>query len=111
MGKVANFCFREIPDHFDHVELDEFIIMPNHIHGLIGITDVETRHAVSLREHTNNFGPLKKESLSTIIGSYKSAVTKSIRKHHNPHFAWQARFYDHVVRNEHSLEKFKTTFC
>lgn len=112
MGEVADSCWAEIPDHFDHIELDEYVVMPNHVHGIIGIMDVETlpekvktRHAVSLREHTNKFGPLKKGALSTIIGSYKSAVTGEIRESHNPNFGWHPRFYDHVIRNEYSLEK------
>jgi len=45
----------------------------------------------------------KSGSLSTIICSYKSAVTRSIRKHHNPIFAWQSRFFDHVIRIENSM--------
>ncbi len=112
MGEVADSCWVEIPDHFDHVELDEYVVMPNHVHGIIGITDVETQHtdvktqhAVSLREHTNKFGPLKMGSLSTIIGSYKSAVTKSIRKTHHPNYSWHPRFYDHVIRHKYSLER------
>ena len=112
-GEIANKCWMEIPNHFDNVELDKFIIMPNHVHGIICIVEsqndynainVETRHAVSLPEQKNKFGPLKKGSLSTILGSYKSAVTRSIRKHHYPKFEWQPRFYDHVIRNENSLE-------
>ncbi|MFQ6677375.1 MAG: transposase [Fidelibacterota bacterium] len=105
LGKIAEECWNEITDHFGNVELDEFVIMPNHVHGIITILDVETRRAVSLLEHINKFGPLKKGSLPIIVGSYKSAVTRLIRKHNTPNFAWQRRFYDHVNRNEDSLEK------
>ncbi len=41
----------------------------------------------------------------TIIGSYKSAVTRFVRKDNNPKFAWQSLYYDHVIRNEFALEK------
>ena len=102
MGDIAEKCWIEIPNHFENEELDEFIVMPNHIPGIICI--VETRHAVSLQENKNKFGPLKKGSLSTIVGSYKSAVTRTIHKNENPDFKWQPRFYDHVVRNEIALE-------
>jgi len=50
------------------------------------------------------FGPLKKGSLSTIVGSYKSAVTRTIQKTESPDFNGNPRFYDHVVRNEIALE-------
>ena len=62
--------------------------------------DVECN--VSTSKYMSNIS-LKSGSLSTIIRSYKSAVTRSIRKHHNPKFAWQSRFYDHVIRNEIAL--------
>ena len=43
-------CWLEIPNHFENVKLDEFIVMPNHVHGIIAI--VETRHATSLHQNT-----------------------------------------------------------
>lgn len=71
-----------IPKHFNNAELDEFIVMPNHIHGIIKLTErfVGTRHAVSLRER---FGKPMDGSIPTIIRSYKSAVTKQINEKHN----------------------------
>lgn len=64
----------------------------------------------SLQENKNKFGPLKKGSLSIMVGSYKSVVTRFIRKHHNSDFKWQSRFYDHVIRNETALEKIQPYF-
>ncbi|MDP6628343.1 MAG: transposase, partial [Candidatus Marinimicrobia bacterium] len=40
MGEIADSCWTKIPNHFPNVELDEYIIMPNHIHGIIGINDI-----------------------------------------------------------------------
>lgn len=102
-GEIAHNEWMKTELLRDNVQLDEFVIMPNHIHGIIEILNVETRLAVSLPEHRNKFGPLKKGSLSTIIGSFKSSVTKRIYEKH-PQFAWQSRFYEHIIRNEHSLE-------
>ncbi len=104
IGNIVQDLWLEIDKHFNFVRLDEFIVMPNHIHGIIEILNVETRHAVSLPEHINNFGPLAKGSLSTIIGSYKSAVTRTIRNQHNSKFAWQPRFWDHIIKNDTSYE-------
>ena len=52
IGKIAENCWQEIPHHFQHVKLDEFIFMPNHVHGILILTDthkgVGTPHVVSL---------------------------------------------------------------
>lgn len=55
-GKIADDCWSGIPAHFEKVELGEFQIMPNHVHGIIIINDpVETRHALSLTHHHHFF--------------------------------------------------------
>ncbi len=56
-GEVARTCFEEIPYHFAHAEVDAFVVMPNHLHGIIVIThgtDVEAQHAVSLPIHRSD---------------------------------------------------------
>lgn len=107
-GIVAEKCWVAIPEHFENVELDEFIIMPNHIHGIVGIDGEYFRGRdvacnVSTSKQMSNISP-KPGSLSAIIRSYKSAVTRNIRKYHNPNFAWQPRFYDHIIRTKTALE-------
>ncbi len=112
-GKLAKNFWLEIPKHFPFIKLDAFIVMPNHIHGIIiidGDDDVETLHATSLQTQTrtefmSRISP-KKNSLSVVIRSYKSVVTKHARKI-NPDFSWQPRFYDHIIRNEKSLYKIR----
>jgi putative transposase len=51
-GAIAQRCWEKIPKHFSNVQLDEYSIMPNHVHGILILTErmVVTRHAVSLRE-------------------------------------------------------------
>lgn len=96
-GKIAEQCWREIPEHFKNVELGEFIIMPNHVHGIIIINEsvsVETGHALSLPRRFRNQG---KNTISAMVGSFKSAVTK-IARAVNPVFGWQSRFHDHIIR-------------
>jgi len=96
LGIIVQKCWNDIPNHFPEVELDYSVIMPNHIHGIIIINPtVETGHAPSLQKHL--------PSLSNIIGSFKSAVTKSAYEKGYSSFAWQPRFYDRIVRNEKEL--------
>jgi len=53
IGGVANSCWEEILDHLDNVELDEYVVMPNHVYGIIEITDEKTRHVVYRRDAIN----------------------------------------------------------
>ena len=104
MGKIAEAEWIKTCELRDNVILNEFVIMPNHVHGIIQLlgdeyTSRDVARNVSTSEHMSNISP-KSGSLSTIVHSYKSAVTRSIRKHHHPKFEWQPRFYDHVIRND-----------
>jgi putative transposase len=110
-GIIAQECWKKIPEHFKYVLLDEFIVMPDHIHGVIIITDdktVGTRHTVSLRGY-KKFGHPECGSLSTIVGSYKSAVTKQIHELHHEQQTpvWQSRYYDRVIRNQKELDNIR----
>lgn len=78
-GNIADECWRAIPEHFPFVELGAHVIMPNHVHGIIQITDVG-RGAAMLRPYNDNVKP---GSLGTIVRSYKSAVSYRIHKEHN----------------------------
>ena len=105
VGEIAVQCWREIPHHHAGIELDEFVIMPNHMHGIVIICNsVETLHATSLRRETSmsKISP-KARSLGVIIRSYKSAVTRLAGLAGFKKFAWQARYYDHIVRDKNSL--------
>ena len=116
----------------NNIRLDEWIIMPNHIHGIIIIEDapVETgRWAVStsnshqaistsnthraLSPHINNNKNqyrtkiLIPNSIGSIIGQFKSVCTKKIRNRGHKYFKWQHRFYDHIIRDEHELQNIR----
>lgn len=98
-GEVVKNTWLEIPKHFQNVKLDEFIIMPNHIHGIIIINNpVGTGHALSYN---------KNNDLSIIIGSFKSAATKQINQLNNGSFIWQRYFYDHIIRTTNSLKNIR----
>jgi REP element-mobilizing transposase RayT len=114
IGLIAHTYWAEIPQHFDHVSLDEFVIMPDHMHGIICIDEkreiirptAETYNYTSLpitkNQHFQNLSA-PANSLSTIIRSFKSAVTIGGRKI-NPNFEWQSRFHDHIIRDVQSLD-------
>ncbi|MBT4315002.1 MAG: hypothetical protein HOD54_02835 [Candidatus Magasanikbacteria bacterium] len=100
-GQIAQDCWLDALNHFRGIELGEFIVMPNHVHCIVVITGdggvARNGHAHSLRDMRSH------QKLPTIIGSYKSAVTKKINKLGiNITFGWQKSYYDHIIRNEKS---------
>ena len=107
-GLIASDCWQDIPNHHSFVELDKFVIMPNHMHGVlcfVGDTDVAAAVAATPASPIRAHGPLSK-SLGSVIGSYKSAVSRTINKL-RPGAAsnlWQTNYYEHIVRNDRSLD-------
>lgn len=111
IGKLATECWSNIPQHFPFVELGEFVIMPDHIHGIIIINKInENEFQIPFNEinqpfyqstYRNKFGPQSK-NISSIIRGFKVGVTKNA-KPINPEFKWQERFHDHIIRNEKSF--------
>ncbi|MEW6703102.1 MAG: transposase [Bacteroidota bacterium] len=101
LGMIAEKYWNEIPNHFKNVELDCYVIMPNHLHGIIIIN--EQRRDVACNVSTmNKYAPIspKTNSLSVIVRSFKSAGTKQIHELGYLNFYWQSRFYDRIIRNE-----------
>jgi putative transposase len=113
-GKIADECWRAIPEHFPNVDLGVHVIMPNHAHGVIVIRDdVSTSHfgmiddgrrgAAMLRPYDDNSNShkinVKPGSLGAIVRSYKSAVSYRINKEHNATGIWQRNYYEHIIRN------------
>jgi len=105
LGQAAVDCWLQIPDHFPDVYVDGFVVMPNHVHGIVIInkSSVETQNFASLQKTApqtsmNKFGP-QSRNLASIIRGYKIGVTKFARQNGIP-FVWQPRYYDHVIRNE-----------
>jgi REP element-mobilizing transposase RayT len=106
-GNIVQECWIAIPEHFPKVILDEFVIMPNHVHGIIVIAEtprVGATHASPLHKHPR--GP-QRQSVGAIVGSFKSAVTKRINECRaapsEP--VWQRNYYEHVIREEASLNR------
>jgi putative transposase len=107
MNQYANIvqrCLRELPEHYPDIMLDEFIIMPNHVHGIIIIIDDAV--GTGLRPVPTR---IKRYSLSEIVRAFKSFSARHInmiRKTTDTPI-WQRSYYDHVVRNERSLNRIR----
>jgi len=117
LGEITHRLWLEIPKHYPYVFLDEFIVMPNHIHGILTINrqinnNVATQDFASLPcftpltlGHDNKFAP-QSGNLGAIIRGFKIGVKKYAIVN-NLDFQWQPRFYDHIIRNQESLDRIR----
>jgi putative transposase len=104
LGDQVRAGWLEIPRHFPGVELDVFVIMPNHFHGILvlpGKDEPCLEVAVDLPR-----GP-QKQSLGAIVGSFKAAVSRQSRHlRESPEMAlWQRNYYERILRDEKSLDR------
>jgi len=102
MGKKVEEFWLSIPDHFLNVSLDEYVIMPNHIHGIVLI-----RNEPSNDHQEKAFQKIPTGSISSIIRSYKATVTRHFRQNGFTSFQWQRGFYEHVIRSEKAMNSIR----
>jgi putative transposase len=96
IGQVANDYWTEIPKHYPFVNLDEFVIMPNHIHGILVFNKPDYNES-----KPNQFG-IQSKKLGAVIRGFKS-TTKRFANENNIEFEWQTRYHDRIIRNEKEL--------
>lgn len=125
IGQWADRYWQDIPAHFPFVRLGAFVVMPNHVHGIVVIekpeppdsneSEPESSVTSALPVETPDSGvstgntaaaskKWKPGTLGVIINQYKRAVTIAARKI-DPEFGWQARFHDHIIRNRASFDR------
>lgn len=107
-GKIARDEWFKTAELRPYVKLyeDEFIIMPNHGHGIIWIVDdVGARRRRARTDVIEKFGKPVKGSIPTIVRAYKSAVTYAVNAAENQRGAvlWQKNYYEHIIRNDREL--------
>ncbi len=126
LGQIADQYWREIPAHYAGVSIDEFIVMPDHIHGIIWIAgampawgDAALAGAGAAlagdgagAEHCSARTQASQASrhygqLSKIIKSFKNVVTTHARKNGASDFQWQRSFHDSIVRDHQSLPRIR----
>ncbi len=105
VGVLADVLWYQIKYHAKNIKLGAFVVMPNHIHGVVILTgddgDIPPPHQTIGQQRFQHIG---KNSVSSIVGSYKSAVTKHARRL-GYIFEWQTSFYDHIIRNNTAFQK------
>jgi REP element-mobilizing transposase RayT len=104
-GEIAHREWLRSAELRSDIALDAFIVMPNHIHGIILIRGGTARHAPTVEQ----FGKPVRDSLATLVRAYKSAVTRGVNEFRSTPGApvWQRNYYEHVIRDEEELNRIR----
>ncbi len=112
LGRIVSDCWSAIPDHFMHVDLGEFVVMPNHIHGILNIFDDYRRgtiyRAPALEKRApamERFGQPVAGSIPTIIRAFKAAVTRKASRELNLSRVWQRNYFEHIISSDREYER------
>ena len=111
-GTIANECWLEIPTHFPKAVLHEHIVMPNHVHGIIELT----QDGIANELNRNEFQKMIPRSIGSIVKGFKIGVTKWFRNNAGivgaenflllpPEKIWQRNFHEHIIRDEKSYQR------
>jgi REP element-mobilizing transposase RayT len=87
LGELVHSCWLDIPLHFPHVTLDAFVVMPDHLHGVLLFADVGAGYIPPLH---------------VVVGTFKAAVSRNAGIN-----IWQRNYYEHIVRNEGELNRIR----
>jgi len=129
-GQVARDCWLAIPDHFPNVILHEFVIMPDHVHGIIelvvGANDDSPPPSLKSPSQQDDLPPppspkdgdektadpkqqavpfqSPSKTIGSIIRGFKIGVTKWMRANTDVHKVWQRNYHDHIIRDERAFQ-------
>lgn len=127
-GKIVALEWENTEKIRKRVHLGEWVVMPNHFHGIIYLNPKQSDngrgasnaslnyqhqksdgrspsiHLNKNLDYKNKFGP-QRNNISSIIRGFKSACTRKIHESGMNNFSWQPGFYDHIIRNQKSLSK------
>lgn len=118
-GKMADECWQAIPKHFPNAILHEFVVMPNHVHGIIELTNLVGAKNISPPQNISPHDPTGAKDISprqaqfkspsmtigSVVRGYKIGVTKWCRNNTNIFNVWQRDYYEHIIRNEMAFQR------
>jgi len=107
-GIIANECWLKIPEHFPNAVLHEYIVMLNHVHGIIE----STKDELTNEPKYNEFQKIIPRSIGSLIRGYKIGVTKWCRynpksvgvQNFEPLQIWQRNYYEHIICDKQSYQ-------
>ena len=112
IGGIVQDLWARNPESQSGIEIDQFIIMPNHLHGIIVITEKKESSRMGLINQTPTKWILMQnpaQILGKIIRRFKARASYSIHRARYFDFRWQRNYYEHIIRNDKELNKFEST--
>ncbi len=115
-GRAVQRCWCGIPAHFSQVELDAFVVMPNHVHGVLIIVGADHGECVGANDPgANDDSPLPparlargtSNTLGSIVRGFKIGVTRWMRRNTAVRDVWQRSYYEHVIRDQRALQRIR----
>jgi putative transposase len=113
-GLIAGECWEWLAARYDHVALDQWVVMPNHLHGIIALTDQMGTHVTGESacrggSQTAPTGDAKRKPLGRLIGAFKTVSTKRINELRGTPGApvWQRDFFEHIIRDDNALNRIR----
>ena len=116
-GLYVKECWESIPQHYPPAKVHKFIVMPDHLHGIIEIVkEVEVTAPHSLIESESQIPEVKltqirrtefkspSKTLGSIIRGFKIGVTKWFRQNSDVYTVWQRNFHEHIIRNKDKFD-------
>ncbi len=95
-GEIVLKCWDDLPNHYHHVQLDEFAVMPNHVHGIIILTE-----RAGLKP-----APTKRRGLTEIVRAFKTFSSRRMNRiRYTPGIpVWQRNYYERIIRTDAELD-------
>lgn len=123
LSRIVEDCWKDIPNHFPEVDIDTYVVMTNHFHGIIWISN-DQRRGVQLNAPTESSPEIrgneqngarkqfsrispKQGSLGVVVRTFKGAVTQRIHTGVSHDFGWQRGYYDRIIRNRLELDRIR----
>ena len=96
-GRLAQAVWEDLPRHYPHVRLDAWTIMPNHVHGIIVLTETDA-----------DVGAIR-HGLPEVVRAFKTFSSKRINAFQGTTGTpfWQRNYYEHIIRNEDTLNRIR----
>ena len=108
LGRIVESTWRDLPNHYPNLKLDAFTVMPNHVHGIIIITDVGAGLKPAPTNATNQQS-IRRHGLPEVVRAFKTFSSRRINALRGTPGVpiWQRNYYDHVVRSEETLNRIR----
>lgn len=104
LGETVKHCWKEIPNHYPQVKLHDFVIMPNHLHGIIEIVGAN-HHSPEEIISENKHPKGTSNTIGAMVRGFKIGVTKWGKANQNISKIWQRGFHEHIIKNDSAYQK------